>query len=57
MNVSFELLDSYGGEDQGSDYWSVYKFTDNNTGEEVLIKFEAEGFSARLEGFGGFGSL
>jgi hypothetical protein len=40
MNVSFELLDSYGGEGQGDDFWSVYKFTDNRDGEEVLVKFE-----------------
>lgn len=40
MNVSFEFIDHYGGEAQGSDYWTVYKFTDNNTGEEVYIKFD-----------------
>jgi hypothetical protein len=48
MNVSFELLDSYGGEGQGSDYWSVYKFTDNNTGEEVFVKFD--GWYASYDG-------
>ena len=30
-------VDSYGGEDMGSDYWSVYSFTKDN--EEVFVKF------------------
>jgi hypothetical protein len=38
--ISFKLVDSYGGEDQGSDYYTVYKFTDNDTGEEVYAKFQ-----------------
>ena len=29
--------DSYGGEDMGSDYWTVYSFSKNN--ETVFIKF------------------
>lgn len=29
--------DSYGGEDQGSDYWQVYSFSKDN--EEVFVKF------------------
>jgi hypothetical protein len=36
--ISFELVDRYGGEDQGSDYWSVYSFTDGQ--EVVFIKFD-----------------
>lgn len=48
MNISFEFVEHYGGEDQGSDYWTVYKFTDNNTGEEVYIKFD--GWYASYEG-------
>ena len=40
MNVSFTFVDSYGGEGRGDEYWSVYKFTDNNTGEEVYVKFD-----------------
>jgi len=30
-------VDSYGGEDMGSDYWSVYSFTKDN--EEIFVKF------------------
>lgn len=37
-DVSLELIDSYGGEDQGSDFWSVFKFTRGD--EECYIKFE-----------------
>lgn len=40
MNISYEFVSDYGGEGQGSDYWTVYKFTDNATGEEVFIKFD-----------------
>lgn len=40
MNVSFEQIADYGGEDMGSEYWTVYKFTDKATGEEVYIKFD-----------------
>lgn len=36
-NVKFELEDSYGGEGQGEDYWTVYKFTDGT--DEVFVKF------------------
>lgn len=39
MNVSFACVDSYGGEGQGDTYYSVYKFTDNSSGEEVYLKF------------------
>lgn len=31
-------VDNYGGEDKGSEYWSVWKFTKDS--EEVLVKFE-----------------
>jgi len=34
-----ESVDSYGGEDQGSDYWSVWRFVHTESGEEVLVKF------------------
>lgn len=37
-DVVFESVDSYGGEDQGSDFWSVFKFTRGD--EECYIKFE-----------------
>lgn len=37
-NVKFELVDSYGGEGQGEDYWSVYKFTDGT--DEVFVQFD-----------------
>ena len=35
--ISYEYVDSYGGEGQGEEYWSVYKFTRN--GVTVHIKF------------------
>jgi len=39
-----ELMEEYGGEDQGSDYWSVWRFeriikTDGLMREEVFYKF------------------
>jgi hypothetical protein len=37
-NINFELVDRYGGEDQGSDYWSVYSFSDGM--QVVFIKFD-----------------
>lgn len=36
-NINFELADRYGGEDQGSDYWCVWKFS--KSGEECFVKF------------------
>ena len=48
MNVDFSRVADYGGEDMGSEYWKVYKFTDKNTGEEVYIKFD--GWYASYEG-------
>jgi hypothetical protein len=44
--INFELVDSYGGEDQGSDYWSVYSFTDGM--QVAFIKFD--GWYASHEG-------
>jgi hypothetical protein len=38
VKIRFEHVDSYGGEDQGSDYWRVYTFTDGM--QVVFIKFE-----------------
>jgi len=35
-----ELMDNYGGEDQGSTYYAVWKFTHGETQEEVLIQFD-----------------
>ncbi len=47
-DISFEHVDSYGGEDQGSDFYSVYLFTDNHTGEKVYAKFQ--GWYASYQG-------
>ena len=44
--ISFEEVDRYGGEDQGSDYWSVYSFTDGM--QVVFIQFQ--GWYASYEG-------
>lgn len=34
-----EIVDSYGGEDQGVDYWTVRELTDPETGESHYVKF------------------
>lgn len=39
-NIKIEHQDNYGGEGEGEDYWSVYKFTDKNTKEECWVKFD-----------------
>ena len=46
QNITFQFVDRYGGEDQGSDYWSVYSFTDGM--EVVFIQFQ--GWYASYEG-------
>lgn len=38
--ITVEYVDGYGGEDCGREYWSVYSFTDNKTGEKVYVKFD-----------------
>lgn len=35
--INYIAVDSYGGEDQGSDYWCVWKFSKD--GEECFVKF------------------
>jgi hypothetical protein len=35
--ISFEHMDNHGGEGEGEDYWSVYKFTKGTA--EVFVKF------------------
>ena len=35
--IAVELIDNYGGEEQGSQYWSIYKFTKGD--ESVFVKF------------------
>lgn len=44
--ITFKLEDRYGGEDQGSEYWSVYSFS--NGYEVVFIKFD--GWYASYDG-------
>ena len=36
--ITCKCVDNYDGEDQGSDYWSVYSFTKDN--ETVYVKFQ-----------------
>ena len=36
--IDFVLMDSYGGEGEGEDYWSVYKFTKDGK-EYIYVKF------------------
>lgn len=45
-SITFEFVDRYGGEDQGSDYWSVYSFSDGM--QVVFIQFQ--GWYASYEG-------
>lgn len=42
--VTVEYMDSYGGEDQGSDYWSVYKFTFEGE-SPIFVKFDGHYYS------------
>lgn len=44
--ITFQFVDRYGGEDQGSNYWSVYSFTDGM--QVVFIQFQ--GWYASYEG-------
>lgn len=37
-NITFKHITNHGGEDEGSDFWSVYSFTDGT--DIVFIKFE-----------------
>lgn len=36
--ISFDHEENYGGEDMGSEYWSVYSFTDGK--DAVYVKFD-----------------
>jgi hypothetical protein len=47
-NISFKEVDSYGGEGEGNNYYTVYQFTDNDTGGQVYVKFQ--GWYASYEG-------
>lgn len=44
--VKFEFVDNYGGEEQGREYWSVYKFSSGD--ESVYVQFD--GWYASYEG-------
>lgn len=44
--VTFQFVDRYGGEDQGSNYWSVYSFSDGM--QVVFIQFQ--GWYASYDG-------
>lgn len=37
-----KLVDEFGGEDCGIEYWKVFKFKDLTTDEEVYIKWQGE---------------
>jgi hypothetical protein len=37
QQIVYTVEDSYGGEDQGSDYWCVWKFSKD--GQECFVKF------------------
>lgn len=43
-NENFEIqkiVDSYGGEGLGEEYWTISRVIDKNTGEVFFIKFDA----------------
>lgn len=37
---TYEGVESYGGEDQGSDYWSIWRFTHAESGASHIVKFQ-----------------
>jgi hypothetical protein len=37
-NITYEVVDSFGGEGQGDQYWTVWRFTRGD--EEVLVSFD-----------------
>ena len=37
LNIDYEHVDKHGGEGEGEDYWSVYKFTHGT--DSVYVKF------------------
>lgn len=43
--IAFEFCDNYGGEGQGDDYWSVYKFNNESTGEFCHVQFDGSYYS------------
>ena len=50
--INCEVVDSYGGEDQGSDYWCVWKFS--KSGEDCFVKFYgwyASHYGTEYQGF------
>lgn len=38
LDIKFEHVDNYGGEEQGRDYWSIYSFS--NDTDVVYVKFD-----------------
>jgi hypothetical protein len=40
-----KIVDFCGGEDQGTEFWSVYKFTDSETDESCFVKFDGVYYS------------
>lgn len=37
MNIKYEFVDNYGGEGEGEDYWSIFKFTQESA--SVYVQF------------------
>lgn len=37
---SIKCVEAIGGEDEGRDYYKVYKFTNTSTGQECFVKFQ-----------------
>ena len=43
LNIEYTHVDNYGGEGEGEDYWSVYKFTHGT--DIVYVKFSGSYYS------------
>jgi hypothetical protein len=39
-SMTYDCVEQYGGEGMGDNYYSVYKFTSVDTGEQLYIKFQ-----------------
>jgi hypothetical protein len=43
LGIEVQYVDNHGGEGQGEDYWSIYKFT--KEGETLYVKFQGHYYS------------
>jgi len=43
--LEYAYVDGYGGEGEGEEYWRVYEFTNVETKESCLVKFDGSYYS------------